>query len=80
MLDTYALQKSVRELQNKIDTLERRNASFQTREVKLEKELQELKDDNGVLRQNRTSLVDKSTADGTLSESRAKKLQDDNVS
>lgn len=80
MLDTYALQKSVRELQSKIDTLERRNASFQTREVKLEKELQELKDDNGVLRQNRTSLVDKSTADATLSESRAKKLQDDNVS
>jgi hypothetical protein len=45
----------------------------------LEKELQELKDENAVLRQNRASLVDKSTADGSLSESRAKALQEDNV-
>jgi hypothetical protein len=47
--------------------------------VKLEKELKELKDENAVLRQNRASLVDKSTADGSLSESRAKTLQEDNV-
>jgi len=79
MLDTYALQKSNRELQNRIDTLERRNASFQAQEVRLEKDLQELKDENAVLRQNRASLVDKSTADGSLSESRAKALQEDNV-
>jgi predicted nucleic acid-binding Zn-ribbon protein len=79
MIDTYALQKSNRDLQNRIDTLERRNASSQAQEVKLEKELQELKDENAVLRQNRASLVDKSTADGSLSESRAKALQDDNV-
>jgi len=79
ILDTYALQKSNRELQVRIETLERRNASFQSQEVKLEKELQELKDENAVLRQNRASLVDKSTADGSLSESRAKALQEDNV-
>lgn len=79
MVDTYALQKSNRELQNRIDTLERRNASFQAQEVRLEKDLQELKDENAVLRQNRASLVDKSTADGSLSESRAKALQEDNV-
>jgi predicted nucleic acid-binding Zn-ribbon protein len=79
MIDTYALQKSNRELQNRIETLERRNSSFEAREVKLEKELKELKDENAVLRQNRASLVDKSTADGSLSESRAKALQEDNV-
>lgn len=73
------MQKSNRELQNRIETLERRNASFQSQEVKLEKELRELKDENAVLRQNRASLVDKSTADGSLSESRAKALQEDNV-
>jgi len=79
MIDTYALQKSNRELLNRIETLERRTASFQSQEVKLEKELQDLKDENAVLRQNRASLVDKSTADGSLSESRAKALQEDNV-
>jgi len=79
MIDTYALQKSNRELLNRIETLERRTASFQSQEVKLEKELQELKDENAVLRQNRASLVDKSTADGSLSDSRAKDLLEDNV-
>jgi stress response protein YsnF len=80
MVDTYALQKSYRELQARNETLTRRNATLQAAEVRLEKEMKDLREDNEVLRQNRASLVDKTTADGTLSQSRAKALEDDNVS
>jgi len=59
--------------------LDRRYASSQATELRLEKENRELHEEISVLRQNRTSLVDKSTADGSLSESRAKALEEDKV-
>jgi uncharacterized coiled-coil DUF342 family protein len=78
-VDPSALQKSNRDLQNRNDTLTRRLKSSQDAEQKLEKERQELNDQIAVLRQNRASLVDKSTADGSLTESRQKVLEEDNV-
>jgi len=80
MIETYTLQKAIRTLETRNETLTRRCASSQAAEERLEKEKRELQAEIAVLRQNRTSLVDKSTADGSLSESRAKVLEDDKVS
>jgi hypothetical protein len=44
------------------------------------REVQDLKADNEVLRQNRASLVDRTKADGSLSEDREKSWKEERVS
>lgn len=77
--DTYALQKSNRELQARIDTLSRRNQTLGASEQDLLREVQDLKADNEVLRQNRASLVDRTKADGSLSDDREKHWKEEKV-
>jgi predicted RNase H-like nuclease (RuvC/YqgF family) len=77
--DTYTLQKTNRELSARIGTLEKRNQTLGKHEQDLSREIQELKADNEVLRQNRASLVDRTLADGSLSDNREKQWKEEKV-
>lgn len=79
VVDTYTLQKTNRELSARIGTLEKRNQTLGRLEQDLSREIQDLKADNEVLRQNRASLVDRTKADGSLSEDREKQWKEEKV-
>jgi len=66
-------------LSARIVTLEKRNQTLGRLEQDLSREIQDLKADNEVLRQNRASLVDRTKADGSLSEDREKQWKEEKV-